>query len=92
MHEKEKGEWDLHWRLLVGNTADITGCFEFVEGEEYRHPPAGLRLTIDSKGAAEGAIEFLLESFYLGGEGEIAKALNKVGHNSAFPGGKDLSR
>jgi hypothetical protein len=49
-------------------------------------------MAIDTESAAEGAIEFLLESLYLRGKGEIPKVLDKVRHNSAFPKGKDLGR
>ena len=30
MHENERGEWDLHWRFLVGNTVEIAGCFDAI--------------------------------------------------------------
>ena len=85
MHEKDKVEWDLHMRFLVGNTTEITGCFDMTEGKNPDIRQKGYIVAIDTKGAAEGAIEFLLKSFYLGGKGGISKVLEKVRHNSAFP-------
>ena len=81
MHEKDKGEWDLLWRFLVENTAVIAGSFGYDGGEEFQHPPKG----INTKGAAEGAIEFLLKSFDLGDKVEISKVLDKIRYNNAFP-------
>ena len=62
------------------------------EGKNPDVRQEGYIVAKDTKGAAEGAIEFLLKSFYLRGKGEISEVLDKVRHNSAFPHGRDLGR
>jgi hypothetical protein len=55
------------------------------EGKNPDIRQEGYIVAIEAKGAAEGAIEFLLKSFYVGGKGEISKVLDKVRHNRTFP-------
>jgi hypothetical protein len=55
------------------------------EGKNSNIRQKGYIVTINTKGAAEGAIQLLLKCFDLGGQWEISKVLDKMRHNSAFP-------
>jgi hypothetical protein len=58
---------------------------DITEGKDPDVRQEGCIEAIDPKGAAEGAIEILLKSFYLGGKGEVSKVLDKVRHDSTLP-------